>query len=153
MMTQEKLLNFFMTGPFDSHLPHAPVSKLPGGPEMRTAVRKLVSLKVRLLLESGVILDGRSNDLSTGGIGLLLQQPLALQSVVQVAVQLPMLNGSDQYNGHVRYEVVTSSGKVVFQILRGDNYQVGLQWLNLGSKELSLLKAFVNHHAEPAPRI
>lgn len=142
-----------MTGPFDSHLPHALLSKLPGGPEMRTAVRKLVSLKVRLLLDGGVILDGRTQDLSTGGIGLLLQNPLSPQSLVKVAVQLPTLNGSDPYNGQVQYDVVTGSGKVVFQILRGDNYLIGLQWLNLGSKELSLLKAFVNHTAKPAPKI
>jgi PilZ domain len=124
-----------------------------GGAEMRTAVRKAASLKVRVLLESGTILEGRTQDVSTGGVGLVLVQPLVPQSTVQVALQLPKLDGQSPYGGHVQFDVVTGSGKVIFQVLRGDNYQIGLQWLNLDSKMLGLIQTFVNHVPKPMPKI
>jgi PilZ domain len=110
---------------------------------MRAAPRKAVSLKARVLLAGGAMMDGRTHDLSTGGVGLLLRQPLAVQSMIQVAVQLPRPKMPGQY------DVITGSGKVVFQVLRGDDYQIGVQWLSLDSKVLALLSAFTEHATKP----
>lgn len=114
---------------------------------MRAAIRRPVSLRVRVLLGGGVVLDGRTHDLSTGGVGILLQRPLVPNSTVQVAIQLPNPKEPGQF------DVITGSGKVVFQVLRGDDYQIGLQWMNLDSKTQGLLQTFVNHISKTTPKI
>jgi hypothetical protein len=133
-----------MTDPLESPAPKAAAPAKPGV-EMRATVRKVVSLKARVLLASGAMTDGRTHDLSAGGVGLLLRQPLTPQSVVQIAVQLPKPKVPGQY------DVITGSGKVVFQVLKGDDYQVGVQWLSLDSKVLALLTAFTEHATKPRP--
>jgi c-di-GMP-binding flagellar brake protein YcgR len=113
--------------------------------ELRASVRKVVSLKARVLLATGAMLEGRTHDLSTGGVGLLLRSPLTAQMVVQIAVQLPRPKTPGQY------DVITGSGKVVFVVLKGEDYQVGVQWLSLDSKVLGLLQAFTEHATKPRP--
>lgn len=133
-----------MTDPLDSLAPKtAPPAQVASDADMRTTVRKVVSLKARVLLKEGQMVEGRTHDVSTGGVGLLLRQPLVPQSAVQVAVQLPKPRAAGQY------DVVTGSGKVVFQVLKGDDYQVGVQWLSLDSKVLTLLEAFTEHATRP----
>ena len=89
------------------------------------------------------MIDGRTQDLSTGGVGLLLSKPLVLQTKVQVAIQLPKPKAPGQY------AVITGPAKVVFQVLRGGDYQIGLQWLSLDSKTLSFLQAFTEQAGKP----
>lgn len=135
-----------MTDPLDTPAPKAAAPAKPApGADMRASIRRVVSLKARVLLPGGKMMDGRTHDLSTGGVGLLLRAPLAPQSAVQVAVQLPKPKMPGQY------EVITGSGKVVFQVLKGDDYQIGVQWLSLDSKVLTLLQAFTEHATKPRP--
>ena len=135
-----------MTDPLDSPAPKASVPPKPAaGADMRSSIRRVVSLKARVLLPGGKMMEGRTHDLSTGGVGLLLRDPLAPQSAVQVAVQLPKPKVPGQY------DVITGAGKVVFQVLKGDDYQIGVQWLSLDSKVLSLLQAFTEHATKPRP--
>ena len=133
-----------MTDPLESPAPKVAASAKPApGVDMRATVRKVVSLKARVLLANGVIMEGRTHDLSTGGVGLLVPRPTAVQTVVQVAIQLPKPKVPGQY------DVITGSGKVVFQVLKGDDYQIGVQWLSLDSKVLGLLTAFAEHATKP----
>lgn len=135
-----------MTDPLETPAPKAAAPAKPApGVEMRATVRKVVSLKARVLLGGGTMLDGRTLDLSAGGVGLILRQPLTAQSMVQIAVQLPKPKMPGQY------DVITGSGKVVFQVLKGDDYQIGVQWLSLDSKVLALLTAFTEHATKPRP--
>ncbi len=134
-----------MTDPLDTPAAKAASAKPPGGAELRTAVRRLISLKARVLLDGGAMIDGRTQDVSTGGVGLLLPRPLTPQSKIQVAVQLPKPRVPGQY------DVVAGAGKVVFQVLRGDDYQIGVQWLSLDTKALALLAAFTEHLTKPKP--
>ncbi|MFM8900296.1 MAG: PilZ domain-containing protein [Burkholderiales bacterium] len=135
-----------MTDPLDTPAPKAAAPTKPApGADMRASTRRVVSLKARVLLPGGKMMEGRTHDLSTGGVGLLLRAPLAPQSAVQVAVQLPKPKMPGQY------EVITGSGKVVFQVLKGDDYQIGVQWLSLDSKVLTLLQAFTEHATKPRP--
>jgi c-di-GMP-binding flagellar brake protein YcgR len=113
------------------------------GAENRASVRKLVSLKVRVLMPSGKMMEGRTQDVSTGGVGLVLADPLTPQSQVQIALQLPRPKVPGQY------DVITGPGKVVFQVMRGANYQIGVQWLSLDGKTLALLQSFTEHATRP----
>ena len=130
-----------MTNPTEIPTPIKTAAK--PGAEMRASFRRVVSLRARVLVEGGAMIDGRTQDLSTGGVGLLLSKPLVLQTKVQVAIQLPKPKAPGQY------EVITGPAKVVFQVLRGGDYQIGLQWLSLDSKTLSFLQAFTEQAGKP----
>jgi hypothetical protein len=109
--------------------------------ENRGSVRKIVSLKARVLLGAGRVVDGRTHDLSVGGLSLLLAAPLVPKATVQVAIQLTRAAG--------QAEVVSGSAKVVFQVLRGDDYQIGLEWAGLDSRCLELLQTFLDQVKGP----
>jgi hypothetical protein len=107
----------------------------------RASVRKLVTLKARVLLAQGRMLDGRTHDLSTGGLSLLLAAPLPPQNTVQVAIQLTRAAG--------QLDVVSGPATVVFQVLRGDDYQIGLQWAGLDNRCMGLLQTFLEQIKGP----
>jgi PilZ domain len=107
----------------------------------RGSVRKLVSLKARVLLSQGRVVDGRTHDLSVGGLSLLLASPLVAKATVQVAIQLTRAGAQT--------EVVSGQAKVVFQVLRGDDYQVGLEWAGLDTRSLGLLQTFLDQVKAP----
>lgn len=107
----------------------------------RSSARKLVSLKARILPGQGQLVDGRTHDLSAGGLSVLLRAPLAPKSTVQVAIQLPTAAG--------KFEVVSGQAKVAFQVLRGDDYQIGLEWSGLDNRCLGLLQTFLDQVKGP----
>ena len=107
----------------------------------RASARKIVSIKARVLLGQGRMVDGRTHDLSTGGLSLLLSASLPPQATVQVALQLPVAGG--------QFEVVSGQAKVVFQVLRGDDYQLGMEWVGLDSRCLKLLQSFLDQVKAP----
>ncbi|MFM8899837.1 MAG: PilZ domain-containing protein [Burkholderiales bacterium] len=101
----------------------------------RSNVRKVVTLKARVLLAQGRVVDGRTHDLSMGGLSLLLAAPLPPQATVQVAIQLTRAAG--------QVDVLTGRATVVFQVLRGEDYQIGLKWSGLDERCAALLHAFL----------
>jgi hypothetical protein len=109
--------------------------------DSRSNVRKLVTLKARVLLAQGRVVDGRTHDLSLGGLSLLLAAPLPPQATVQVAIQLTRSAG--------QLDVVSGPATVVFQVLRGDDYQIGLQWAGLDSRCTGLLQTFLDQVKGP----
>ncbi len=133
-----------MTEPTATPTKAAPGPAAKSGADMRASFRRVVALRARVLVDGGAMLEGKTQDLSTGGVGLLLSGPLVLQSKVQVAIQMPKAKVPGQY------EVITGPAKVVFQVLRGGDYQIGMQWLSLDSKTLSLLQAFTENANKPA---
>jgi hypothetical protein len=72
---------------------------------------------------------------------LLLAAPLAPTTTVQVAIQLTGSAGAMQ--------VVSGPAKVVFQVLRGDAYQIGLEWVGLDGQSLGLLQTFLEQVKGP----
>ncbi len=120
---------------------NSPPAQAASKADNRGSVRKLVTLKARVLMGQGRMVDGRTHDLSTGGLSLLLAAPLPAQTVVQVAIQLPVVGG--------QFEVVSGQAKVVFQVLRGDDYQLGMEWSGLDSRSLGLLQTFLDHSKGP----
>ncbi|XVJ70743.1 MAG: PilZ domain-containing protein [Rhizobacter sp.] len=109
--------------------------------ENRGSVRKQVTLKARVLLSQGRVVDGRTHDLSAGGMSLLLAAPLVPQTTVQVAIQLTRAGAQT--------DVVSGQAKVVFQVLRGDDYQLGMEWVGLDSRCLGLLQTFLDQVKVP----
>lgn len=91
----------------------------------RSSDRRNVSWRAKILLSQGQVLEARATDAGTSGLGLLSAQPLAEGSIIQLAVQVPV------HGTPGKFQIVTGKARVVFQVLRGSEYQLGLEWVQL----------------------
>ncbi len=109
----------------------------------RGSERINVSWRAKLLLPQGVVIGTRTFDISATGVGVWSDQPLALKSTLQVALQVPTPGDLSAL------EVVTGQALVVFQILRVHEYRVGLQWLALSAQTQKVLSAWISPRRAP----
>jgi c-di-GMP-binding flagellar brake protein YcgR len=96
-----------------------------GSADNRESIRLPATWRARLMASNGPMVDARTMDVSASGLGVLSPNPFAAQGLVQIALQVP----TPQVPG--KFQVVTGQGKVVFQVLQGDAYRLGLQWTEL----------------------
>lgn len=85
------------------------------------------------MLAQGAIFDAKTADISSSGVGLVARQPLPANSVVQLALQVPHLTIPSNFT------VVTGRVKVAFVVMRGDEYRIGAQWVELSDANRMLL--------------
>jgi c-di-GMP-binding flagellar brake protein YcgR len=109
----------------------------------RGSERINVSWRAKLLLPKGEVIATRTFDISATGVGVWSEQPLMLKSTLQVALQVPTPNDLSTL------EVVTGHALVVFQILRGHEYRVGLQWQALSAQTQKVLSAWTSPRRTP----
>jgi hypothetical protein len=100
--------------------------------ELRQTTRIAVSWRARILINDQSFIDCRTFDISLGGIGVVCREPLTKGAVYRVALQMPL-------PGVTSGRVVTSQAAVVFQILSGRDYRVGMQWTEPWDPALSPL--------------
>lgn len=100
--------------------------------ELRQTTRMSVSWRARVATDGQSFLDSRTFDISLGGVGLLCGSALALGTSYLVALQLPPTATQES-------RVITARAKVVFQILSGREYRVGLQWTDPADPALDAL--------------
>lgn len=93
--------------------------------EQRSTDRKTVSWRVRAQLPSGKVVEGKTTDASANGLGILVPVPVAENVVIQLAVQVPIFNSPG------KFQVAAGKARVVFQVLRGNEYQLGIEWIEL----------------------
>lgn len=91
--------------------------------ENRAAPRKIVSWRARVATGGRNVVEGRTFDVSSGGAGLLCAS--ALPNGAVVLVELQVLSADP----HGETQVVTCKAKLVFQVLSGDDYRCGVQWV------------------------
>lgn len=89
------------------------------------------------MLAPNQILDAKTADISSSGVGLVCHHPLAQHSVVQLALQVPHLVIAGNFT------VITGRVKVAFQVMRGGEYRIGAQWVDLTDSARALLTAWV----------
>lgn len=83
------ILSFHRSGAQEPAVAPPASAALPRGAEQRKAVRAPYVTPVRVLLGDRV-LDGRSEDISEGGLLVMLKEPLALGATPQLRFALPM---------------------------------------------------------------
>jgi hypothetical protein len=110
---------------------------LSGSIENRLATRTNVTWRARLLSHEGLMMDVRTADISVSGVGLIGDHPLELHSVMQLAIQVP------HFSGPRSFKVITGTIKIVFHVLKGDQYRSGGQWINLAEPDRALLKSWI----------
>ncbi len=91
----------------------------------RSGDRRSVTWRAKVLLSQGQMIDVRVTDVSSNGLGLVTPSPVPQEGLIQLAVQVPS-QGSPG-----KFQVVTGKARVVFQVLRGNGYQLGIEWSQL----------------------
>lgn len=112
--------------------------------ENRSSDRRPVSWRAKILLAAGQVLEARTTDIGLNGVGLILPKPLPT-GLIQLALQMPG-------GGQGKSEVLTGSARVVFQVLRGDEYQVGVEWHQLDPAKRQLIRQYVEKTSQPQQR-
>ena len=89
------------------------------------------------MMPQGAVIEAKTADVSTTGIGLVGHQPFQAHSVLQVAIQVPhpTLSGS--------FTVITGRVKVAFQVMRGGEYRTGAQFVELSDAYKALIHIWV----------
>lgn len=87
--------------------------------------------------QQGTIMEVRTADISTSGVGLVGDHALVQQSVMQLALQVPHLTQP------ASFVVVTGRVKIVFHVLKGGQYRSGAQWIDLAEPYKVLLSSWV----------
>lgn len=95
------------------------------------------------MLAGGQVLEGKTVDASTSGLGILLAMPIGGDTVVQLAVQVPLLNSPG------KFQVVTGKARVAFQVLRGNEYQIGIEWVQLEPSMKQLITQYLEKLSQP----
>lgn len=102
--------------------------------EQRKSERKLVKVKALVKTADGDGIMGRTFDLATSGVGLLLDVPLKNGTQVRVSIGL-LVNG-----------VVTpmhAQARVQYCIFSSGAYRVGMQFLQLDANTAIMLGRFL----------
>jgi hypothetical protein len=108
-----------------------------GSIDNRVAARRNVTWKARLMISQGTVLEAKTADISSTGVGLVSHHPLTQNSVVQIALQVPHLTTAGSFT------VITGRVKVAFQVMRGGEYRTGAHWVELSEPYRVLLGAWV----------
>ncbi|MES2887160.1 MAG: hypothetical protein V4739_04025 [Pseudomonadota bacterium] len=93
--------------------------------DSRSSDRRTVAWRAKILLPQGQVVEARATDAGVNGLGVLSGKQVVFDSVVQLALQVPVHGVAGKFH------VVTGKARVVFQVLRGNEYQLGLEWVQL----------------------
>jgi hypothetical protein len=102
--------------------------------EQRKSERKLVKVKALVKMPGGEGIMGRTFDLATSGVGILLDVPLKNGTQVRVSIGL-LVNG-----------VVTpmhAQARVQYCIFSSGDYRIGMQFLQLDANTAIMLGRFL----------
>jgi c-di-GMP-binding flagellar brake protein YcgR len=102
--------------------------------EQRKAERKLVKAKVMVKLEGGETIMGRTFDLGTSGVGVLLDVPLKIALQVRISVGL-LINDA--------VIPMHSQARVQYCIFSSGEYRMGLQFLQIDAAMATMLAKFL----------
>lgn len=102
--------------------------------EQRKAERKIVKVKALVKLEGGDAIMGRTFDLGTTGVGLLLDVPM--KTGVQVRVSVGLL-----INGVV--SPMHTQARVQYCIFSNGDYRIGMQFLQIDTTTATTLARYL----------
>jgi c-di-GMP-binding flagellar brake protein YcgR len=103
--------------------------------DRRVHPRKILRRMAMIRLASGEVLKVKTQDVSQGGVCVLLPNNLPFGATCEVAFDLP-INGKD-------YRVMAGA-KIVHTVMAGlDGFRAGLEFTRLGETEKELLREYV----------
>lgn len=102
--------------------------------EQRQSVRKLVKVKALVKVEGGEPIMGRTFDLGSSGVGVLLDLPLKVGVNARVSIGL-LINGV--------VSPVHTQARVQYCIFSNGEYRLGFQFMQLEMATVTLLGRFL----------
>ncbi|TCS36312.1 PilZ domain-containing protein [Paucimonas lemoignei] len=109
------------------------VIKKPGA-EQRSSLRRPIRCKVKVIGPQGQAINGVSFDLSTGGIGVILDVQLPMGAVCTVMFA-PFTNGS--------VKSVSVTGSVAYCMLNSEGFRTGFQFMNVPAPMSSVITSII----------
>jgi hypothetical protein len=112
-------------------------------PEPRSSERKLVTWRVRVMLSNGQVLDGKTTDASPNGLGIAMPVFIRDADQIQLAVQVPL------HNTPGKFQVITGKARIAFQVLRGNEYQMGVEWVQVEPAKKQIIIYYLEKLSQP----
>lgn len=98
-----------------------------------------------LLLVDGRVLEGRTSDISEGGIGLRLLDNIPAGQLVKVQLVLPDAKGAPGA------QPVVGTIRVAFNVLSADGVRTGGPWIDLTPASRTMVSNYVRQQMLKAP--
>lgn len=101
------------------------------GKNTRQTLRKPLRCRAQVLLPTGALLQGQTTDISTGGVTIVVAEPISLGSACKMRLEL-FVNGSP-----IPFEVI---GVVITCICSNQAYRIGFRFQSLDSQQFAVLE-------------
>lgn len=102
--------------------------------DQRQSARKILKVKALVVMDGQPPLLGRTTDIGTQGISVTVGRPMQSGQLGQLGFDL-LVEG--------RSVTIRARTKVMYSILSGDDFKVGLQFLNLDLGAMGELARFL----------
>ena len=89
------------------------------------------------------MIEGRVVDVGSHGLGLLSPVSVVNNTVIQIAVQVPMPSAPG------KFQVVTGTVRVAFGVLRGGEYQLSVEWVQLDDAQRQIISQYLEKISQP----
>ena len=107
------------------------------GVDARSTPRVNAHWRARVLISSEAFIEGRTINVSEGGVSLLLDRRFPDHSVLTMALAVP--DPTDR----TRLQPVTLQARVVFNVASGDLFRLGLQFTQISDEGRQLIRRWV----------
>ena len=108
------------------------------GVDARSVPRVNAHWRARVLISQEAFIEGRTINVSEGGVSLLLDRRFPDRMVLTVALAVP-----DPID-RTRLQPVTLQARVVFNVASGDLFRLGLQFTQISDEGRQVIRRWVN---------
>lgn len=111
-----------------------------GGPtvDARGAVRVNAHWRARVLISAEAFTEGRTINVSEGGVSLLLDRRFPDGALITLALAVP--DPTDR----TRLHAITAQARVVFNVASGDLFRLGLQFTQVSDEGRQFIRRWVH---------
>lgn|SRR5574340_419740 len=126
----------FSTGPLDADAQAQAPARPAGGEEQRKTPRKNLRRPATVVMDGAVRLGAKTQDISIGGVCLLLPRHIARGQLCSVEFVIPLRG---QHLG------VRTTGKGAYSVCVGvEGFRVGLEFVDIDERSLAAIRAYMN---------
>ena len=112
--------------------------------DARTQPRARLSCRVQMMV-GGHMLEGRTTDISEGGIGFKLRDNIPAGQLVKVQLTLP------DARGNPGTQPVIGTIRIAFNVLSTDGVRTGGPWIDLTPASRTLVSTYVRQQLSKLP--
>ena len=107
------------------------------GGQNRQHARVVVAWKARLIASGGLQVDAKAIDLSEGGLGIVSPNTINGEPEIEVWLAVPA------NDSHSSFQALRVRGRIVFQVYKGGECRIGLQFTAVDDATRNVLRGWV----------